>query len=681
MADGRIIIDTMLDTNGLEQNLGKLGTVASKGLKVFSAAIATATTAIGAFGLKSIKLASDLDEVQNVVDVTFGDGAKDINKWASEAGKAFGLSTLSAKQYTGTLGAMLKSSGIAQESLVGMSEDLVGLAGDFASFYNLDHETAFEKIRSGISGETEPLKQLGINMSVTNMEAYALSQGINKSWNEMSQAEQTLLRYNYLMSVSSDAQGDFARTSDSLANQVRIAQLNFQSLSADIGSLLLPVAKEAVTSFNDVASKLRESFQSEEMKESVKKLAEAVGELVTKIANFLADHLDELIDGLSWILNNANNIAAGIVAISVGLKAMNVANAIMGVVKAFKLAKAAEEGLTVAQWLLNIAMEANPIGIIIGIISALVAAFIYLWNTSDSFRQFWIDCWNSIKQFFSDCWNGIMNFFTETIPAWIDSVIEWFKGIPEWFASLPSKIGYALGQAIAQIIQCGADIWNWVTTELPKIILGIIKWWQELPGKIWTCLKETVVKVVQWILEMQQKTKEGIKNVVTGIIDKVKELPSKMMETGKNIVKGLWEGIKSVKSWIMDKISGFVDGIVGGIKDFFGIHSPSRRLRDEVGVYAAQGVGVGFEDETDKVEKGMTDKMKEVVGRIQGVITAENYKQGQLFTVAKEDTYTEDNNSNSTGMIQATFNIDGKPVMEAIAPYQNVLEEYNVGRS
>ena len=480
------------------------------------------------------------------------------------------------QQYTGTLGAMLKSSGVAQDSIVGMSEDLVGLTGDFASFYNLDHETAFEKIRSGISGETEPLKQLGINMSVTNLEAFALSQGINKSWNEMSQAEQTLLRYNYLMSVSSDAQGDFARTSDSLANQVRIAQLNFQSLSADIGQLLLPVAKEVVTSFNDVASKLRESFQSEEMKESVKKLAEAVGELVTKIANFLADHLDELIDGLSWILNHADSIAAGIIGISVGLKGMAVASTIMELVSAFKAAKVAEEGLTVSQWLLNTAMAANPIVLIVGLIAGLVAAFIFLWNTSDSFRQFWIDCWNSIKQFFSDCWDGIMNFFTETIPGWIDSVIEWFEGIPQWFAELPSKIGYWLGQVIAQAVQWAIDMYNWVTTEVPKIIDGIVDWFKKLPGRIWNWLKETVVKVLQWGVEMKQKADQCVSDVVNGIVDWFKDLPSKIYDCGVNLVKGLWNGIKSAKDWILNKISGFVDGIVDGFKDFFDIHSPSR---------------------------------------------------------------------------------------------------------
>ena len=682
MADGSIIIDTQLDSKGLEGGLSKLGGIASSGMKVLTSAFAAATSAVGVFGIKAINLASDLDEVQNVVDVTFGDGAKQINDWADNAGKAFGIAKLDAKKFTGTLGAMLKSSGVAQDSLVEMSENLVGLSGDFASFYNLDHETAFYKIRSAMSGETEAIKELGINMSVTNLEHFALSKGINTAWNEMTQAEQVMLRYNYLMEKGADASGDFGRTSDSLANQIRIAQLNFSNLTADIGTLLLPVAKEVVTSFNGIAGKLREAFQNEAVQESIRNIAVALGEIVTKIATFLADHLDEFINGLTWVLNNAGTIAGGILSIVAALEAMKIAMIIIELVNAFKKAKLATEGLTVAQWALNTSMLANPIVLIVGLIAGLVAAFIYFWNTSDGFRQFWIDLWEGIKNFFVDCWNGIVSFFTETIPAWIDSVIEWFKGIPEWFASLPEKIGYALGQVIGAIIQFGINIFSWITTELPKIIMDIVNWFAELPGRIWTWLKETVVSVVKWVLEMRQKAIEGMKNVVSSIIDTVKSLPGKMLDMGVNIVKGLWNGIKSVKNWIMDKISGFVDGIVGGIKDFFGIHSPSRRLRDEVGVYAAQGVGVGFEEESDNTVKGMTNKMKEVVGKIQGVVSAENIRSGQIFTIAKEDVAGEGvSNNTSNGMIQAVFNIDGKPVMEAIAPYQSVLENYNVGRS
>jgi len=128
-----------------------------------------------------------------------------------------------------------------------------------ASFYNLDLETAFEKIRSGISGETEPLKQLGINMSVANLEAYALSQGITTAYNEMSQAEQVMLRYNYLMSTTADAQGDFARTQDSYANQTRLLSESWLEFTGIMAEQLLPVLTTIVSWLNNIVAFLTEN--------------------------------------------------------------------------------------------------------------------------------------------------------------------------------------------------------------------------------------------------------------------------------------------------------------------------------------------------------------------------------------------------------------------------------------
>lgn len=219
-------------------------------------AVAFGTAALINFGKESVKLASDIEEFQNVIDVTFGQGAKEIEDFAKSAAEAFGLSELAAKQYSGTMGAMLKSSGIATDAAKEMSIALSGLAGDIASFYNLDTDTAFEKIRSGISGETEPLKQLGINMSVANLEAYALSKGITKSYNAMYQAEQVLLRYNYLLSVTTDAQGDFARASVSFANQIRILQLNFNQLKIAVGNAIIPIAQAVLPGINAIISAL-----------------------------------------------------------------------------------------------------------------------------------------------------------------------------------------------------------------------------------------------------------------------------------------------------------------------------------------------------------------------------------------------------------------------------------------
>lgn len=209
------------------------------------------------FGKECVELGSNLSEIQNVVDVTFGSMAEDINEFAATAITQLGLSETSAKKYASTMGAILKSSGIGTKDALEMSKAITTLSADMASFYNLDSDTAFEKIRSGLTGETEPLKQLGINMSVANLEAYRMAQGISTAYSKMSQAEQTLLRYNYLLSVTADAQGDFARTSDSWANQTRILIEQFNALKAEIGQGLIAALTPVVKALNIVINKLR----------------------------------------------------------------------------------------------------------------------------------------------------------------------------------------------------------------------------------------------------------------------------------------------------------------------------------------------------------------------------------------------------------------------------------------
>ena len=217
------------------------------------------------FGKDALEAASDLAEVQNVVDVTFGDNASVIERWAKNASSQFGLTETQAKKFSSTMGAMLKSAGLAGDQIVDVSTDLAGLAADMASFYNLDFDTAFQKIRSGISGETEPLKQLGINMSVANLNAYALQQGLSKTFEQMSQGEQTMLRYQYIMAATADAQGDFARTSDEFANSRRKLETNIESIKTLVGGAF----KEAITDATGLVNKFLQSLLPDESKRTV----------------------------------------------------------------------------------------------------------------------------------------------------------------------------------------------------------------------------------------------------------------------------------------------------------------------------------------------------------------------------------------------------------------------------
>ena len=235
-----------------EQSTNSMGSSFSSMLKKFVAGFSAVKIGkeLLQFGKDALQAASDLKEVQNVVDVTFGDNANQIERWAKAAGDQFGLTETQAKKFSSTMGAMLKSAGLAGDQIVGVSTDLAGLAADMASFYNLDFETAFQKIRSGISGETEPLKQLGINMSVANLNAYALQQGLNKTFEQMSQGEQTMLRYQYLMSATADAQGDFSRTSDEYANSMRKLETNITRIKTALGQSFYGAITDATNWLN-----------------------------------------------------------------------------------------------------------------------------------------------------------------------------------------------------------------------------------------------------------------------------------------------------------------------------------------------------------------------------------------------------------------------------------------------
>lgn len=321
-ADGRITFDTKINTKGIKDGMKGAEAQVREGSKEICThfdSIGNSLKKLGAmigsvfairelvrFGKEAIQLASDLQEVQNVVDVTFGNMSEAVNEFARNAIEQFGLSELSAKQYSSTMGAMLKSMGFSTKQAAEMSMTLTGLAGDLASFYNLSGDEAFAKLRSGISGETEPLKQLGINLSVANLEQYALAQGIGKTYSAMTQQEQAMLRYNYLLSVTSDAQGDFARTADSWANQTRILTEQFNMLKASVGQGLINVFTPVLKVINTVLSglqRLASAFQQ------VTALIFGNSRQVT--ASAPASDLQEVADGYNAAADGAEGLAKG----------------------------------------------------------------------------------------------------------------------------------------------------------------------------------------------------------------------------------------------------------------------------------------------------------------------------------------------------------------------------------
>ena len=317
MADGQVVFEIVGDNKNIKQSLkdttqaisdeskkwdenvddssGKISESLTGAFTkvVASAAFMKITQMLINLGMEGIQVASDLEEVQNVVDVTFGEaGSKKIEKWASEASKNFGLTELQAKRYASTLGAMMKSSGMGEDQIGEISMNLAGLAADMASFYNLDFDTAFSKIQSGMAGMSMPLRQLGINMSETSVAAFAAAEGFETEYSKMSEAEQILVRYQYLMKATSDAQGDFARTSDSYANSQRRVATGMETLKAQIGEALLPIATDVSNAVSDLLDLLVYTPPENVFDKASESMADAAGQATQ--AQGILGYMDKL---------------------------------------------------------------------------------------------------------------------------------------------------------------------------------------------------------------------------------------------------------------------------------------------------------------------------------------------------------------------------------------------------
>ena len=253
-AVGKIHLDLGINQDNFTKQLHGITDLAKKAGTVLAGAFAV--KGLVSFSKKCLELGSDLGEVQNVVDVTFTTMSNKVNEFANSAAKNFGLSETMAKQFTGTYGAMAKAFGFTEKSAYNLSTSLTGLAGNVASFYNISQDEAYTKLKSVFTGETESLKDLGVVMTQTALDSFALANGFNKTTKDMGESEKVALRYKFVMDRLSAASGDFIRTSGGWANQVRVLKLQFDSFKANIGQGLINLLTPVIKLLNVLMSKL-----------------------------------------------------------------------------------------------------------------------------------------------------------------------------------------------------------------------------------------------------------------------------------------------------------------------------------------------------------------------------------------------------------------------------------------
>ena len=418
---------------------------------------------------------------------------------------------------------------------------------------------------------------------------------------------------------------------DNLQGQMTLMGSALEGLGLQIYEKMEGPLKEAAKTAIESISRISKSLTDGELSGSVDKLAEGFGNLITNIAEGIEKWLPKIIKAFTWIMDNSNAIATGIIGIGTALLTMNVASMVMGLVGAFRAAKRAQEGLTVATWLYKAAMTAvgGPIGLIVAVIVGVIAAIVYLWKTNEDFRTFWIGVWQAISDFFVGIWTAIIAFFTETIPTAFNNFIaivsalpgkigafftniyndfiNWGAGVLAWVATtipeiinsvitffneLPGKIGFALGFALGTIIKWGIAAFNYLVTNVPIWIKSVVTFFSQLPSKIWTWLLSTIVKIATWGSRMYSKMTSAVSNAITAVINWFAKLPgrvwtwllstiakvaqfasnlgSKAKQAGSDMVSNIISSVASLPGKMASVGSNIVKGVWNGIKGLGG---------------------------------------------------------------------------------------------------------------
>lgn len=352
--------------------------------------------------------------------------------------------------------------------------------------------------------------------------------------------------------------------------------------------------------------------------ESMAQVGATVEPVITKVKTMGAELIEKLVPAIQWIVNNLPMVAVivgGLMAALAAFKLSILVGSLGGIAATIGLIKTALSTLWGT-------MLANPVGLVILAITALVAGFMYLWKNCEGFREFWINLWEKIKTAASAVvdWfksvperiGGAISGAIERVKSWGDNLLNVAKnaamavlnGLFTVFVKIPLKIWSAIFGAIAKVAEWGAQMLSKAKTAATNVVSNVVSFLSQLPGKIWSAIVGAVDKVATWGTNMANKAKSAATNVVNNVINTLKSLPSKVLSIGGNLVTGLWNGISNKVGWIKSKIKGFTNQILKNIKSFFGVHSPSTETA-WVGDMLDQGLAEGMLDNIDAPVKAM----------------------------------------------------------------------------
>lgn len=572
MADniiGQLSLELGINTEDFKRQMRSLGTTTKNSvngitdsLKKIAPVVAAAFSvkAIVGFSKQCLSLGSDLAEVQNVVDVTFGEMSGAVNDWAKNAMTSFGMSEKVAKEYVGQLGAMSKAFGNSTQEAYNQATELAGLVGDVASFYNLSTDEAFTKLKAVYTGETEALKSLGVVMTQAALDEYALAQGYGKTTKAMTEREKVALRLAFVTDRLSGASGDFVRTSDGWANQTRVLALRFDALKASIGQGLINALLPVVRLLNTILERLQvvadtfsdfmgDLFGHAGSTSSAISLAAAGSEIISSSlgdAESSAKAIKKSLAGfdqLNIISSGSNDSSGG--ASGGGISSGGVGNVgtemSAGASAAGKLKGFLEE---VKVKLIKIANITGIAGLWNDFLIGVGNAKLGIQNLFDSLKNAIKTNAPNFESLKTSLSNTFLSIYTTITAIWGDL----WTGLTEGFRSFTEENNVAIEEFFAGFIGVVTNFHTLISDVVGDIWESINAWWEEDGKRIWDEIVSCLKDIGAWLLDLWNN---GIQPVLDWVIQEVRVL-------WETYLKPLW-----------DKILSFITSLWGAIKTFW----------------------------------------------------------------------------------------------------------------
>lgn len=611
---GQIALELGIDSSQIVNQLtGASNKAAKQATSIFSGmgkkiAAGLSIAAFTKFTKDCLEVGSNITEVQNVVDTAFKGLSGSADEWASNAMTNFGLSELSAKKYMGVFGQMNDAMGITGKTALDMAENVTGLTGDVASFYNLGTNEAYTKLKSIWTGETETLKDLGVVMTQTNLDQYALNNGFGKTTAKMTEQEKVMFRYQYVTSALSNATGDFVKTQDSWANQTRILSLRFEQLKASLGKGFIALFTPILRGLNTVLAglqKVADGFATftqmltgadisssassitglgdiaSDTADNVSGIGDAASSTAKQIEKSLAgfDQIEKLSEPTDSSSSSGGGTSSGGLGIDTGVtsETTNVSSAISDM--ASKVKKALEPLKSISfdnliTSLDNLKESAKPLTekLFSGLEWAWTNIFVPLatWTIEDALPAFLdvlsagLDVLNSALDALKPLWDWAWDNFLEPVAEWTGGmIVDILKDLAAALEGISTWISNNQGPFDAIVVTILAFAAAWKAVELAEFIMnagGVVGIINKMKTAIEACTVAKIADKLETVKICALYAKDFVKSIASSITQlgiyystwfKVNVLQSDVVKNLKGIVVAIKESTLALKDDIV----------------------------------------------------------------------------------------------------------------------------------